>query len=88
MKRPFEFVRETFFENLDKIRENQRYNFNNSEKFMIWIVGFSIGGLSIIVTNMTNFGQASFIFKVLFQIQRLWRQIQKIYPMKMILKKL
>ena len=48
MKSPFETVTETFFENLDKLKENQRYNFNNSEKFMIWIVGFSIGGLSII----------------------------------------
>lgn len=55
MKRPFEFVMDIFFENLDKVKENQRYNFNNSEKFLIWIVGFSIGGLSIIVTNLTQF---------------------------------
>lgn len=54
MKRPFETITETFFENLDKLKENQRYNFNNSERFMIWIVGFSIGGLSIIVTNLTG----------------------------------
>lgn len=58
MKRPFETVTETFFENLDKLKENQRYNFNNSEKFMLWIVGFSIGGLSIIVTNLTQFNQS------------------------------
>jgi len=58
MKRPFETVTETFFENLDKLKENQRYNFNNSEKFMIWIVGFSIGGLSIIATNLTQFNQS------------------------------
>ncbi|WP_461639192.1 hypothetical protein [Labilibaculum euxinus] len=55
MKRPFEFVMDNFFENLDKVKENQRYNFNNSERFMIWIVGFSIGGLSIIVANLTKF---------------------------------
>lgn len=55
MKRPFEFVMDNFFENLDKVKENQRYNFNNSERFMIWIVGFSIGGLSIIVTNLAQF---------------------------------
>jgi hypothetical protein len=58
MKRPFETVTETFFENLDKLKENQRYNFANSERFMIWIVGFSIGGLSIIVTNLTQFNQS------------------------------
>jgi len=55
MKRPFEFVMDNFFESLDKVKENQRYNFNNSERFMIWIVGFSIGGLSIIVTNLAQF---------------------------------
>jgi hypothetical protein len=58
MKRPYEFVIENFFENLDKVKENQRYNFNSSERFMIWIVGFSIGGLSIIVTNITQFSQS------------------------------
>lgn len=58
MKRPFEVVTETILENLDKLKENQRYNFNNSEKFMLWIVGFSIGGLSIIVTNLTQFNQS------------------------------
>jgi hypothetical protein len=58
MKRPYEFVVETLFENLASNKENQRYNFNNSEKFMIWVVGFSIGGLSIIVTNLTKFNQS------------------------------
>ena len=58
MKRPFEFVMDTFFESLDNLKENQRYNFNNSEKFMIWVVGFSIGGLSIIVTNLAQFSNS------------------------------
>jgi hypothetical protein len=57
MKRPFDTVRDLFFENLDKSLENARYNFSNSEKFMVWIVGFSIAGLSIIVTNLTKFNQ-------------------------------
>lgn len=55
MKRPFDIIREIFFENLDKLKENQRYNFSNSDKYMIWVVGFAISGLSIIVTNLTNF---------------------------------
>jgi hypothetical protein len=57
MKRPFDTVKDLFFENLDKSLENVRYNFSNSEKFMVWIVGFSIAGLSIIVTNLTKFNQ-------------------------------
>lgn len=57
MKSPFDTVTETFFGNLDKVKENQRYNFNNSERFMIWIVGFSIGGLSLIASNMTQLNQ-------------------------------
>src|SRR5438552_1341512 len=58
MKRAFEALRETFFENLDKLRENQRYSYSNSDKYMVWVVGFSIGGLSIIVTNLTQFSQS------------------------------
>lgn len=54
MKRPFELITESIFENLDKQRENQRFNFNNLDKFMIWIVGFAIGGLSLITTNITS----------------------------------
>jgi len=57
MKRPFDTIRDIFFENLEKSKENQRYNFSNSEKFMVWIVGFSIAGLSIIVTNLSEFNQ-------------------------------
>ena len=55
MKRPYETVKEIFFENLTQLRENQKYNFSNSEKYMVWIVGFSVGGLSIIVTHLTEF---------------------------------
>jgi hypothetical protein len=58
MKRPFETIREHFFENLDELKQNQRYNFANSDKFMVWVVGFSIGGLSIIVTQITQFNQS------------------------------
>ena len=57
MKRPFDTVKEMFFENFEKLKENQRYNFSNSDKYMVWVVGFAIGGLSIIVTNLTQFNQ-------------------------------
>jgi hypothetical protein len=55
MKRPFEAITEMFFDNLDRVKENQKFNFSNSEKYMIWVVGFSVGGLAIIVTNLTSF---------------------------------
>lgn len=57
MERPFQTVTRAFSENLDKLKENQRYNFDKAEKFMLWIVGFSIGGVSLIVTNLTQFNQ-------------------------------
>lgn len=57
MKRPFESVREIFSENLKSEKENQRLNFANLDKIMIWINGISLAGLSIIVTNITQFNQ-------------------------------
>lgn len=57
MKKPSEIIQELIIENLDKLQENQRHNFSNIDKFMIWVVGFSIGGISIIATNITQFNQ-------------------------------
>lgn len=57
MKRPFESITETFSNSLERVRENQISNFSNSEKFMVWIVGFSIGGVSIIFTNLTSINE-------------------------------
>lgn len=54
MERPFESITKTFFNSLEKVRENQKTNFANSEKFMIWIVGFAIGGISIIASKSTS----------------------------------
>ena len=57
MKRPFESITETFSNSLERVRENQISNFSNSEKFMVWIVGFSIGGVAIIFTNLTSINE-------------------------------
>ncbi len=54
MKRPFDDVTDTYNENLERVRENQLRNFENSEKFMLWIVGFAIGGLSLIFSNLAT----------------------------------
>jgi hypothetical protein len=58
MKRPYENIKQIFFENLDKVKENQRFNYKFLDKYMIWVVGFSITGLGIIVTNLTGFSTA------------------------------
>lgn len=58
MKGPYEVITESVFKSLDQLKENQRYNFSNSEKFLLWIVGFSIGGISIIVTSLAQFSDS------------------------------
>ncbi|MET4082845.1 hypothetical protein ABIB40_002809 [Pedobacter sp. UYP30] len=55
MKRPFDTVKDFVFDNLDKTRENNRFIFEHTDKFMVWIVGFSIGGLSLIIINLNKF---------------------------------
>ena len=40
MKEPFDEIIDIYSENLERVRENQLRNFENSEKFMLWIVGF------------------------------------------------
>jgi hypothetical protein len=55
MKRPFDTIRELFFENVNRSRENARFIFTQSDNLLVWLVGFSIGGLSIIVSNLTTF---------------------------------
>ena len=57
MKRPYESIKEVFFENLDKVKENQRSNYEFLDKYMLWVVGFSITALGIIVTKLTEFGK-------------------------------
>jgi len=54
MKRPFDTVKEIFADNLERSREDTKFMFEQADKFMVWIVGFSIGGLSLIVSNIIN----------------------------------
>jgi hypothetical protein len=54
MKRPFDSIRELVFENLEQFKENSRFVFEQADKLIVWIVGFAIGGLSLIVSNYTE----------------------------------
>jgi len=55
MNTPYDTIVEIMRNNLDKQSENQRNNFNNIDKYMIWIVGFSSGTVALIVSNLTSF---------------------------------
>lgn len=52
MKRPFDAMMEVVAEHLAVARENQRFNQQQSDKLMIWLVGFCVGGIALIIGNM------------------------------------
>jgi hypothetical protein len=54
MKRPSDALREIIINNLEQSRSNSKFIYEQADKLMVWIVGFSIGGLSIIITNITD----------------------------------
>ena len=51
MKRPFELIRDATTENLARSREDLKAGIEQAHAFMVWIVGFSVGGLYLIVSN-------------------------------------
>jgi hypothetical protein len=57
MKSPYDAIVEVMRNNLDKQSENQKSNFNNIDKYMIWIVGLSSGAVALIVSNLTSFNK-------------------------------
>jgi hypothetical protein len=57
MKRPSETLIHFFLENLESLKENQRNNFHLLDQLVLWIVGLSIGGLSLILINLTDLAQ-------------------------------
>ena len=57
MKRPFDSIKEIFSDSLTRSREDLKAMFEQAHSFMIWIVGFSIGGLSLIVANVSKIDQ-------------------------------
>lgn len=52
MKNPFELIREIELSNLDQKINNFYVNILNIEKFILWIVGFSVGGIALIISNI------------------------------------
>ena len=52
MKSPFELLREIEFNSLERKTENFNNSILNIEKFILWIVSFSVGGIALIIGNM------------------------------------
>jgi len=52
--RPFDQIRRLFRENNQKSKELLTYVFEKSDALSLWIIGLSIGGISLIVANIVN----------------------------------
>lgn len=52
MERPFDTITQIFADNLERVRDNLKTNFEQAHAFILWLVGFSIGGLGIIIANL------------------------------------
>ena len=57
MKTPFEGVREMFLENVQSQKDLTRFVYTQRDKLLVWLVGFSIGGIALIVSNITTLNE-------------------------------
>lgn len=58
MKTPSEVIREVFRRSLEKSRESSNFLFDHTDKFITWIIGFSVTGLSLIISKISEFNSA------------------------------
>lgn len=54
MKNPSELIREIEFNNLDNSQKNFRTNISNIENFILWIAGFTVTAIGLIISNLEN----------------------------------
>ncbi len=54
MERPFDTQLRQSYETLEKTKENFIFNFNQNDKILVWVVGFSITAISLIVSNISD----------------------------------
>lgn len=67
MQSPFDAIIQVLKERLQSEFENQRYNLEQLEKFVLWIVGFSTGTIALLISNASFFHlQHSFSKLLLF----------------------
>ena len=67
MERPFDSKIRLVYESLEKTKENFIFNFNQNDKILVWIVGFSVTTITLIISNISNIGEnySSFILKII-----------------------
>ena len=51
MERPFREVISSARENLDKAEANDKYNQEFLDAFSLWLIGLSVGGLTLVISN-------------------------------------
>lgn len=52
MERPFDSRLRQTYETLEKSKENFIFNFNQNDKILVWIVGFCVTAISLIISNV------------------------------------
>lgn len=58
MERPFDTVVKAAHGTLEKTEKNYIFRFNQNDKILVWIVGFSITAITLIVSNTTDLNKA------------------------------
>lgn len=54
MERPFDTIIRNANNTLEKTKENFIFNFNQNDKILVWVVGFSITALTLIISKITD----------------------------------
>jgi len=54
MERPFDTRLRQSYGALEKTKENFMFNFNQNDKILVWIVGFSVTAITLIVSNISE----------------------------------
>lgn len=52
MERPFNTRLRQTYEALEKSQENFIFNFNQTDKILVWVIGFSVTAISLIISNI------------------------------------
>jgi hypothetical protein len=57
MERPFDTRLRLVYETLEKTKENFIFNFNQNDKILVWIVGFSVTAISLIISKISDISE-------------------------------
>jgi hypothetical protein len=58
MERPFDTRLRLVYETLEKTKENFIFNFSQNDKILVWIVGFSVTAISIIISKISDISES------------------------------